>query len=341
MSKLKNLMMWRGTYLIAGAFIAAVVFFCYLSTPNLKAPIEAQLEAIQIEDMATAYAYTSATFQKTTSLDAFKRFVSQYSGLRNNESIKFDDREVKHGVGIVKATLIARGGSKTIIHYQLAKENDRWKIESMVVIPQDDEDGVDNGKTMSTAALNDVITDKPATAPVEAPATTNKPAVEEAPVEKATNVYQDEHNHYELTYPTTWEYTQAEKNMVILHKKNVGTPNAPLLSIQPVASSNESAHPSVNQLVEQGENDLKEKSGSFKVVEDGLLPPRANKNESFHGRYAVYSYTLDNQPYKQLQVIYFRSPSRAQFVIDFISPEAQFEADLPAARAMIASFTIS
>jgi hypothetical protein len=90
-----------------------------------------------------------------------------------------------------------------------------------------------------------------------------------------------------------------------------------------------------------GENAIKEKDNGYKIVEDGLLPSRANKNENFHGRYIVYSYTINNESVKQLQVIYFKSPTRAQFVIDFISPEGSFDADLPSVRSMIASFTIS
>src|SRR3990167_3667960 len=96
-----------GASLLVGFFI--LIFGGYLmlspSTSALKTPIRDQLQAIQVEDLATAYSYTSKEFQKNTSLESFKHFVNSYSGLRNNESVKFDDRKIKDGIGMVKATL--------------------------------------------------------------------------------------------------------------------------------------------------------------------------------------------------------------------------------------------
>lgn len=339
--KLKNIIMWRGTYPLLGIFIVMLLIGAVVSitSSDLKGPIEGQLKAIRIEDMASAYAYTSSTFQKTTTLEAFKRFIAQYSGLRNNDTIKFNSNETTHGVGIVKATLVARGGSETPILYQLTRENTQWKIESMVLMPQNDDDLIENSHTSGTP-LAPSLDAAGQTEPVANVATTNTAAAvtPETTDANAMQPYQDSNNLYSLTYPAAWEYKKSEDGILILHKKDVSTTNSSLLSIQAV--NNSGSRVSVNQLVEEGEAELKIKAGSFKQVEEGLLPPRANKNETFHGQYVVYSYTLEDHEYKQLQVVYFKSPSQALYVIDFISPTGQFDADLPTARAIISSFTI-
>lgn len=327
-----------GASVLVGLFI--VIFGAYLmlspSTSALKTPIKDQLQAIQIEDLVTAYSYTSKEFQKSTSLDAFKHFVNSYSGLRNNESIKFDDRNIKDGIGMVKATLIARGGFQTVVTYQLVKERKRWKIESMVLVPNSDEP---IAATKATTTPDEVIApvipvvDKPeAATPAEAPAA----------AAKATPLsFEDPDYHYTLAYSAGWEYTRADRGITVFYKSDQPV-NSPIqFVVQPLNSSDDTARQSVKQVIDMGENAIREKASDYSMIEDGLLPSSANKNENFHGRYVLYTYTLSDESYKQLQVVIFKSPSRAQYVIDYIAPAALFDKNLPAARAMIASFTIS
>lgn len=327
MSTIKKFSTRRGALVITGLFILLVgFFFAYvLPSSRLIAPIDDQLEAIRIEDNATAYSYTSIAFQKATSLDAFVRFINEYSGLRNNESIIFDERNVKNGIGKVKARLVSRSGTETPVTYQLVKENDRWKIESIVLIPQENDEAYQSTTPPSAQ-----------TAPATAATTTTAPA---ATNDQGNVTYQDPNNAYSLMYPNAWQYTK-ENNRIVFNGKPGSTSSQSMFIIQPLDSGN--GDQSVQDVADQGEALIKDKSaGKYQVVDDGLLPPRSNKNDKYHGKYAVYSYTIDNQKMKQLQVIYFKSPKRAQYIIDFVAPEAQFDTDLPLAKEMIASFTIS
>ena len=323
MSKLKKIMMWRGAWVIAGVVVitVAVLLSSVLPIAGLREPIENQLAAIRIEDNVTAYSYTSLAFQKATPLTAFTRFINEFSSLRNNESVVFNERKIKKGIGMVKTTLISRGGVETPVLYQLVKERNGWKIESILITPQGD--------------------DMPSTQ-----VATTAPTEPEAPkaVLAATNTdgsftYQDPDQHFTLTYPPEWQVNKSDNAKIVFNGKPDSNLGQSALIIQQLSTPDTAV--SVQEAADKSEASLKELSGSFKVVEDGLLPPRSNKNEKFHGKYAVYSYTLNNQPMKQLQIIYFISPKRAQYVIDFVAPEAQFETILPTAKSMIASFTIS
>ena len=331
MSKIKTIMKRREAWVASGllVFITLIYIAFSLPTAGLSGPVKEQLEAIRMEDNATAYSYTSVAFQKATSLDAFVRFINEYSGLRNNDGIKINKREIKNGLGIVKATLISRSGMETPVIYQLVDEKDRWKIESIIITPQGEYE------TTPTASSATLITTTDAAKKSAASSTEST-----ATADVTAHTYQDPDHNYSLIYPEEWQFNKADNNKITFNGK-VGTESSQsTLTIQPLMASAMEAL-SVQEIADQEEAQLKEKTGSLKVVEDGLLPPRSNKNERYHGKYVVYSYTLNDQPMKQLQVIYFRSPKRAQYLIDFVAPEAQFETDLPAAKAMIASFTIS
>tara|TARA_R110000868_G_scaffold69306_2_gene204249 strand:+ start:358 stop:1356 length:999 start_codon:yes stop_codon:yes gene_type:complete len=331
MSSLAKKIKSRSIFIISGLLIAALALYFLLSptTSGLKAPIEKQLHAIQIEDMVSAYAFTSLAFQKSTSLSAFKRFVKDYSGLRNNEEIEFNKLNIKNGVGFVEATLISRSGIGTTVTYQLIKEHGRWKIESLILVPQ--------GNEQPTTTTADTTTQQPSQVAVNTKSTVTSPAAKP----DISSIYEDTSNQYSLRYPTTWTITKTNDGMTIIHKQDNQTANQTLLSIQPISNLNQPGSISVQQVVDNGEAAIRGRAGNYRVIEDSLLPPGANKNERYHGRYVLYSYTLDDgQPMKQLQVIYFISPNRAQYVLDYTAPEAGFDVDLATARAMIASFKI-
>lgn len=321
MSRIKTIIKRRGLLIAAGlTVIIAILYLVFaLPTSGIVTPIKNQLAAIRDDDNVTAYSYTSIAFQKATSLQAFTRFIKEYSSLRNNNHINISSRNIKYGVGVVKATLISRGGVETPVVYQLVKENSRWKIESIIITPQGD----DQLKAEAAANAN-----KPEPAPVLETTSNDTP-----------HTYHDDNHDYTLIYPDEWQYHKSEDNKVVFNGRPGSISSQSTLIIQPFSAENRPQ--SVHEVAEKNEAELSEQSPSLKIVEDGLLPPRSNKNERYHGKYTVYSYTINNQPMRQLQVIYFKSPKRVQYVIDFISPESQFDTDLPAARAMIASFKIS
>lgn len=319
---------------IVGLLLVAAYLYTYFfpSTAALKIPIKEQLQALQVEDYVAAYSYTTQNFQKNTSLDAFKSFINDYSGLRNNQDIRFEQRTIRNRAGTVKAVLVARGGKTTAITYRLVNEKDQWKIEAMQVNAEVDEDAI----VRNDNDIKPTVTTASATAPTSAPV-----AAPSKPVKEPTSTYSDARFNFSMEYPASWESTNTENGTIIFQKKDNSSNHQILFTVQPIVISNGEPAPSVQQVLDFGEDAIRQKSGTYKIVEDGLLPSGANKNENYHGHYVIYSYNLNGQDIKQLQIVYFKSPKRALFVMDFIAPESEFDANLPDARTMIASFTVS
>jgi len=314
-------------WVVAGFALLLVGFYYFYVLPysRLIAPINDQLEAIRIEDNATAYSFTSNAFQKATSMDTFVNFIKQYSSLRNNESITINSRQINNGFGKVKAVLVSRGGMETSVTYQLVQENNRWKIESMILAPQGEKD-----TTTGTSTTSPQTPDTASRTSPDASTTTSTQAV---------NTFKDPNNTYSLIYPDGWQYTDNGNGKIVFNGQAGSESSMSSFTVRALGNSENSQ--SVQEISDNEEALIKQQAGSFKADDDGLLPPHSNKNERYHGKYTVYSYTVNGQQVKQLQVIYFITPKRALYVIDFIAPVAQFETDLPAAKAMIASFTIS
>lgn len=330
MPKFNNIVMWRGVLVLAGVVVvvAAIYIAALMPAAGLREPIENQLAAIRIEDNVTAYSLTSPAFQKATSMDQFVRFINEYSSLRNNESISFDERKITNGVGIVKATLISRGGVETPVMYQLIKEKNGWKIESIIITPQEDDNAPQTAEQQQPQLLQQQAAEKqPETKTIIATSST-----------PSNTTYQDPEHTYSLVYNSEWQVGNTESNKVIFNGKTGTLPGEASFSIQLVSTADNSL--SVQEVADNDEAQIKDNYGSYNVVEDGLLPPGSNKNSNIHGKYAVYTYKINDKQMKQLQIIYFKSPKRAQYIIKFVAPEAQFDAILPQAKAMIASFTI-
>ena len=69
-----------------------------------------------------------------TSFDNFKTFVSQYPVLQNNKNIRFSERKIEGSLGYLKGSLEGSDGSTVQIEYQLIKENNEWKILSIIPV---------------------------------------------------------------------------------------------------------------------------------------------------------------------------------------------------------------
>lgn len=181
--------------LVIGMFVGSIIVFllgmflwAMIFTSGLKAPIEKQLVAIQMEDFATAYSYTTSNFQSVTSLVQFKKFINQYSVLRNNKSIKFEEREIDSGTGYVLASLISRSGETRLIKYRLVKEHGTWKIEAMVIDPVE-----------STNSRTNTHSENKTSEPVnESETTTEHVALD--------NIYQNSRYKFSVLYPRNWVY---------------------------------------------------------------------------------------------------------------------------------------
>ncbi len=320
MNELKKVAMWVGIFIGSGLCFLAILFIAAsVLTSGLKKPIEKQLAAIRTEDYASAYAYTTRAFQDATTFEAFKKFVNDYSALRNNESISFDERSIEDGVGVVHATLISRSKAKTPIYYRLIKENDVWKIENMVINPDPDIDSQisSRGKVKAENTHETVATET----------THHEPTA-------ITHTFNEPRYHFSIGYPGDWQTYQPASGMVVFVDKNNPDAGQVSLSLQTLATYR---NRSVDKVVAEIGKALNQNATDVQFVDDASIPTLQGK--LYQGRYVVYSFTLNNQPMSQLSVIYFKKPSKAMYFLQFIAPLAQFNKQLPIVKSMVESFT--
>src|SRR5262245_5257111 len=95
-----------------------------------------QLGALRRNDIDRAYSYCSLAFQKSTTRDDFLRMVEDYPVLKNAKDFTSMDRSKNvGGLTILKGTITGEDGSKLPAEYQLVRENDKWKIQSLKLSP--------------------------------------------------------------------------------------------------------------------------------------------------------------------------------------------------------------
>lgn len=336
----KKIAMWIGIFLGSGlCFLAVLYLTASLLTSGLKKPIESQLIAIRAEDAASAYALTTTTFQASTSFEAFKKFINDYSALRNNEGITFEDRSISNGVGVVLATLISRSKAKTPVLYRLIKENDKWKIESMVLNPS--EETILNESTASlshnAAPTNHVKSTKakPAPTPIENTQTNMNSTGKAEPI---TQIYQNQQYRFSMGYPANWGYSQPSSSMVIFSQFEL-TPTLDnsgriIVTLQSLATY---ANRSVQTFVDHLAIALHQKGMNGRLIEDAMIPTLQGK--IYQGRFLLFQYKMGDQDIYQLDVIYFKKPSRALYFLEFTAPSYQFFDKIETVKAMVETFS--
>jgi hypothetical protein len=122
---------WKKVLLGIGAFIVIVIALAFYLTKGAADAAHNQLAAIRAGDAARAYALTSRAFQKDTSFEDFKKFITSFPPFASNESVSFSERSVDNGVGLLRGHLVARNGTRTPVEYRLVKEDGEWRIEGV------------------------------------------------------------------------------------------------------------------------------------------------------------------------------------------------------------------
>lgn len=324
MPPINKIWLWLG--MAVGSLIGLILVIylaSFLFASGVNKTINKQLDAIKAEDAVLAYSYTTKSFQEITSLENFTKFINAYSGLRNNKSITIKERKTKDDVVFVKATLISRGGSQTPIRYQLIKENGQWKIQGMIINPDEDKQNktsADAGKETTTAA----------------PPTPTPPSeVEKTQPAALNNYYQDPRYGYSVRYPADWQYAVPHKGVVVFRGQNNASSYNSTITLQTLVNNRRR---SVDQVVNDTRALIAQQSSQMRVIDSGTIPSLQAGSAGLQARYTVYSYTINNQDYGLLDVIYYKNPNRALYVFDYATTAAQFEADIPVAKGMVNSF---
>lgn len=116
------------------ALLSAMFFIYYFSSAHQKAEeviVQDQLEAIGEKRLTEAYyAYTSKDFQVATSLESFKKFLSNLSLLSKPHTVEFKPSDV---AGKVQATVNANQEELKLV-YTLQKQDNEWKVQKIEIV---------------------------------------------------------------------------------------------------------------------------------------------------------------------------------------------------------------
>ncbi|MCE5318530.1 MAG: DUF4864 domain-containing protein [Parachlamydia sp.] len=109
--------------------------FASISENDLAETIQGQLKALKGQQLTEAYyAYTSQTFQQTTSLDKFKEFIRSYPILVQFQELVLNKTTSEGNKGAAILFLTSGGQNEAEVDYQLVKEEGGWKIEKIDLV---------------------------------------------------------------------------------------------------------------------------------------------------------------------------------------------------------------
>lgn len=93
---------------------------------------QSQLQSLNQNNLAIAYAMTSSSFQQGVDLEEFKRFLSP---IINGTELTFTQVTMEGHFGFVAATIMASNQEKLNIEWQFIQENNSWKIQAIRFTP--------------------------------------------------------------------------------------------------------------------------------------------------------------------------------------------------------------
>lgn len=107
-----------------------------LKDPKLiREPVEGQLQALRDREINKAYYdYSSHPFQEVTTIDTFRKFLSEYPIITQYEAIEFKEPMLEKTTGILEVMLHNKYGV-TNIEYTLGIEDNKWKIWGIQILP--------------------------------------------------------------------------------------------------------------------------------------------------------------------------------------------------------------
>lgn len=116
----------------------------------LEAVINGQMEAIRADDIQRAYDdFSSKDFKKTASYKEFEAFVKEQTGFHDNAAVEVGDLTFDNNIATLIVRLKNTGGKEITVEYDLALEDNAWKIVHLDVV---DEPVADNSGQKTTTA---------------------------------------------------------------------------------------------------------------------------------------------------------------------------------------------
>lgn len=92
--------------------------------------IEAQLQAIDKRDFATAYDYLSSKAKSGMSFEEFKERIQRHSPVMDRSKSQFWSRSFNNDAATISGTIESLDTKQTKARYVLVQEDERWVIQS-------------------------------------------------------------------------------------------------------------------------------------------------------------------------------------------------------------------
>jgi hypothetical protein len=122
--------------IIISAFLSLFIALLVGCSSNNASSIPVkQLETIKAGEIEKAYTYMSTAFQQQSSLAAFITFVNQYPILQEFKNVNFTENKIDKVNALLTGTLEGADNRKMVIEYQLIKESNGWKVQSIRLAP--------------------------------------------------------------------------------------------------------------------------------------------------------------------------------------------------------------
>ena len=92
--------------------------------------IEAQLQALEKRDYATAYDYLATKTKATMAPEEFQERMEKNVAVMDRAKSQFWSRSIENDVATISGTIESLSTKQTKARYVLIKEGDRWVIQS-------------------------------------------------------------------------------------------------------------------------------------------------------------------------------------------------------------------
>lgn len=289
--------------------LAAMTSLFFTSTKGLKEPIEIQLADLKKGDLEGAYMQTSTGFQKASTFADFKRVIDQFPILTSFESFTYSEKMFQpRGYGYAVVVLKARDGSSATIDYRLDKMHDKWFILNMdITIPD----------TLPDTSIEQ-------TPKADPPSST---------IELSNNFA---NNIIDVKYPGNWTYQRPDQGEVIFRGKRGTRSFFSNISVQIIypAIMGGSYH-NVNEVIADMKKQISKQVMDVKFLEEKAATTTQANGKKITGYYMMFSYLNNNTRFKQYMFVINRDRNAGFIIWQYVSPEEQYNVDLPVNQAML------
>ena len=131
----RTLKTWHKVAIAAAVAVVSIFAIPFYLHSGITGVVEAHIVAIRKGELDKAYDMTAARFRAITSKEDFASFVARHKVLAENTEVTLFSRQIKGGVGMLRGTATAKGGTSREIRFRLVKEGGDWRIASIHIKP--------------------------------------------------------------------------------------------------------------------------------------------------------------------------------------------------------------